>query len=184
MLQWQKRTRIPQAKRYAAVRGGRDPREKTGLLVSVPTHSHTTGITLTILLVADKVGEVENRRGGRQRKKELGHKMPFQRAPTTLKHRGRRPTSDPALPLIQDGASILITAPVPTTSLHRNLWNFFFLLFYTKRESDGKQWGAAGERGTLPLAHLRPLSNISSINHHHYYYYSLMIWFFCSFLVV
>lgn len=85
MLQWQN----PQAKRYSAVRGGRGPREKTGLLVSVPTHSHTTVITLAIL-VADELGEVENRGERRQLKKELGRKMPFQQASTTLKRTKRK----------------------------------------------------------------------------------------------
>lgn len=50
------------------------PGEKTGPLVSAPTHSYTTDITPAILLVADEVREVEKRGEGRQRKKELGRK--------------------------------------------------------------------------------------------------------------
>lgn len=63
-------TEIPQSKRYSAVRGGRDPGEKTGPLVSM----RTTGITLEILLVSDEVGEVENGGDGQPR-----HRMIFNR---------------------------------------------------------------------------------------------------------
>lgn len=114
---------LPQAKRYSAVRGGRDPREKTGPLVSVPTHSHTTDISLAILLVADEVGEVENGGERRRRKKVLGREMPFQQASTTLKQRGRGPTIDPTLPPVQERALSLIRGPVHAASLYRNLWN-------------------------------------------------------------
>lgn len=153
MLQWQNRR--GSHKRSVILRWGvgETPGRRLVFLYQCPPTATQQSSLRPFYLWPMKWGRWRTEERDGSWRKSWGAKCHFnRRQPRWNVKRGRSPTTDPARPLIQGRGSSLITAPVPTASLHRNLWNFF-LSFYTscKLESDGKQWGTAGQRGTLPL---------------------------------